>query len=553
MSKTRKALHALVVLAFLTSLFALAIGEIVPNPDDFARKILDIRQSDASFDRSLKANPNQFGAQPAMDKASFLWEGFEDGVIPPTDWTVVEWNPEETWEIDTYNPFEGAYNASCFYDATYTDIQDEWLISPVMNFTAKSDLKVKFAWMMSYYWSVDPYDNYDLIFAVTTDGGSNWDLIWDEEDEGVFDSWVWYEKTIDLSAYETETTVQIALGYIGWDGAQASIDAIDVNDDAAPIGRCCYDYDVDPQNPQCADNTALECDALGGNWDGALNCTDDPCPALGPNDLCTGAIAMVDNDVIVGSTVGATVDCPGVLDWNAVWYSFENPYTCANVTMDYCAVPTVYNVECLGVVLYDECPEDCPNYILYTSNEWVNCGMPSTQPITHYDMLAAGDYWYPVFIGDGACDPIEADFSFRFLMVECPAAQDGDYCGLPIEVSIPGDLRGEYVDVNTTCGRLDYYGGQSTCLGYYDQGEDIIYEITVTTETCVDILVDPVQTYSGFALDDNCPPDLSCIVVATAGYSSTEYGVMGVDLAVGTYYLMIDTWPSPDCIPDFDL
>ena len=181
MSKNRKALHALVVLAFLTSLFALAIGEYVPNPDDLARKLLDVRQSDATFDRSLKADPNQSGAKPAWDRTSFLWEGFEGGVMPPTGWTLIQYNPVETWEVDTYSPFEGTYKATCVYDATYTDVQDEWMISPVMDFTAKSDHKISFAWLMSYYWGVDPYDNYDLVVKISTDGRQTWTDLWDEQ------------------------------------------------------------------------------------------------------------------------------------------------------------------------------------------------------------------------------------------------------------------------------------------------------------------------------------------------------------------------------------
>jgi hypothetical protein len=700
MTTFRKTLHALVVLAFLTSLFALAIGEIVPNPDDFARKLLDVRQNDATLDRSLKADPNQSGAKPAWDRTSYLWEGFEGGAVPPTGWTLQQFNPVETWQIETYNPYEGMYYATCLYDATYTDEQHEWLVSPVMDFSgAGPDLKLKFAWQMSYYWGVDPYDNYDLSVGITTDG-TNWDILWSEADEGAFDSWVWYEKTIPLPDYvsepvvnywyceadaagtvtgygddmygtgwyfydgtdvewwniwfydhpldlerykeitiefwawklgdpswlelavnwstdqwpngtgapplpgedenlmigravlvdsvdvpdgdplhyvvtytipdynpewvsvdvrgqnfmiegvithECKANIQINLHYDGYDGAQGSFDAIEINDDPAPVGRCCYG---DPQDPSCADNTQPECDALSGDWDDALDCTED-CPAAGQNDLCTGAVPMVDGGTYAGTTAGATVDCPGILDWNAVWFSFELT-ECASVTMDYCYTPSPQEVLCLGVVIYDECPEDCPNYILYTSNEWLyDCGTPTSNPRTHFDMLNAGTYYYPVFMGDAGCAPIEAPFAFDFHVVVCPQAQEGDYCDMPILVEIPADMRAEYVDFNTTCGRLDYYS--NTCLGYYDGGEDIIYEVTVTEEVTVDVLVDPDATYSGFAIDDGCPLDAStCLGVATAGYSSDEYGFYGITIAPGTYYIMVDTWPSPACV-DFKL
>jgi hypothetical protein len=52
-------------------------------------------------------------------------------------------------------------------------------------------------------------------------------------------------------------------------------------------------------------------------------------------------------------------------------------------------------------------------------------------------------------------------------------------------------------------------------------------------------------------IDDNCPPDLSCLAYCTS-YGSSCF-INNVTLAVGTYYIMIDTWPAPDCIPNFTL
>jgi hypothetical protein len=44
----------------------------------------------------------------------------------------------------------------------------------------------------------------------------------------------------------------------------------------APTGRCCYNNYQD-----CVDTSQVACTALNGVWNGALNCTDDPCPAVG--------------------------------------------------------------------------------------------------------------------------------------------------------------------------------------------------------------------------------------------------------------------------------
>jgi len=184
--------------------------------------------------------------------SEYLSEDFEATSMPPSGWDLIQYNPLQTWEIDTFNPFNGDYNASCYYDTVY---QDEWLVTPNMDFsTAGSDLRVEFAWMMSYYWSVDPYDNYDLILKITTDD-STWIDLWSEEFVGAFDNWTWYEQTIDLSAYIGESFVKLAFVYNGFYGAQAAIDAITVLDGAAPSGpEISVDFEFAADNDVCGGN-----------------------------------------------------------------------------------------------------------------------------------------------------------------------------------------------------------------------------------------------------------------------------------------------------------
>ncbi len=125
----------------------------------------------------------------------------------------------------------------------------------------------------------------------------------------------------------------------------------------------------------------------------------------------------------------------------------------------------------------------------------------------------------------------------------------GSDCGSSIGVTLPAEL--PYSDIGqTTCGRVDDY--ESTCLDIYDGGEDIIYELTVTSQCTVDITLYPNASYTGICIDDECPPGSSCMDYSTSSGSSA-HGLSGVILAPGSYYVMVDTWPTPDCIPDFDL
>lgn len=120
----------------------------------------------------------------------------------------------------------------------------------------------------------------------------------------------------------------------------------------------------------------------------------------------------------------------------------------------------------------------------------------------------------------------------------------GDDCTDPIVIGgIP------YMDVNTTCGRINDY--TETCLGSYDGGEDIIYQLVLTETKTLEFAMTTTDTWTGMLLTNECPPTATCIA------TGTNSGAGGVtftqELAPGTYYIMIDTWPAPTCITQFTL
>lgn len=126
------------------------------------------------------------------------------------------------------------------------------------------------------------------------------------------------------------------------------------------------------------------------------------------------------------------------------------------------------------------------------------------------------------------------------------AATVGDDCTDPI--MIPGL---PYTDTNqANCGRGNNY--DATCLGWWDAGEDIVYEFTLAAMTFVKITVDPLGTrYVGILVDDACPPGLDCNSIFLG--EGTGVKVMNLKLEAGTYYIMIDSWPPPACVPAFNL
>jgi len=127
-------------------------------------------------------------------------------------------------------------------------------------------------------------------------------------------------------------------------------------------------------------------------------------------------------------------------------------------------------------------------------------------------------------------------------------AATGDDCTDPITVDFSSDL--PYSDLGqTTCGRLDDY--MDTGMGYYDGGEDIIYELTVGTAGVYNFTMTTTTSWTGMGIFDTCPPGATTLFLDTnSGSGGCE--ILLADLAVGTYYLMMDIWPTPDCY-EFDL
>jgi hypothetical protein len=158
--------------------------------------------------------------------ACALDEGFDSAI--PASWDNIMTNANEnwTWTGTGGNP-DGRID--CQYDASLGQ-QDESIITDSIDLSSLTAPGLYFDWFMSYYWGVTPNDNYDLTVSITTDNGANWTDLWTEADAGEFDSYTWYTKQVDLSAYASETGAQFRFNYNGADGAQAAFDNIKVCD-----------------------------------------------------------------------------------------------------------------------------------------------------------------------------------------------------------------------------------------------------------------------------------------------------------------------------------
>ena len=244
----------------------------------------------------------------------------------------------------------------------------------------------------------------------------------------------------------------------------------------------------------------------------------EPDPA-GPGDSC---------DMAITASAGTNSN-PGAPCW------FE--YTAAAdgiLHIDACGLA--------GVDTYLELWGECSDSVRLAYDD-DGCPSKTLESSLDYPCSAGEDYY--IFWDDKYSSSVGVPHDF---VISEAALSPGDNCDDPIVVSIPSAL--PYTTSDTTCGRIDDY--EDTCLGYYDGGDDIIFELQVASNSKLCIELDPgTYTYSGISIDDECPDtDLTCIDYSTS-YAAVPHG-FEVELDAGTYYIMIDSWPSPQCI-DFDL
>jgi len=154
-----------------------------------------------------------------------MFEGFEAGVVPPSGWTLIQTNPNQTWQIDTVKP---PPRNDRFYAAVKCDLalldQDELLLSPA--FTSDNG-RVSLWSFGSPFWCRDDYDNCDLqVWFVNGAWGGGDDVWLGKTDDDWTGKWEWSYSTFDFSPYASGNPARIALRYVGNDGAKIGVDDI---------------------------------------------------------------------------------------------------------------------------------------------------------------------------------------------------------------------------------------------------------------------------------------------------------------------------------------
>ena len=173
-----------------------------------------------------------------------------------------------------------------------------------------------------------------------------------------------------------------------------------------------------PQTVALVSGTAydfyVQDDCGGGdlsNWVGPYTFTYYAAPA---NDDCVTAEVVTGPypSAVTGTTLGATIDCAGVLDWEAVWYEVDLPYAVNNMNVDYCG--TLTDIPTIGIVYYFDCT-DCAAYVIADDYLFQDCGVPggiTTAYMNFYNIPGPTTVRFPVYLGD------QMDFLATFNVTE---------------------------------------------------------------------------------------------------------------------------------------
>jgi len=354
-----------------------------------------------------------------------------------------------------------------------------------------------------------------------------------------------------------------------------------------PTGACC-----DTSTLTCTSNvTEVNCQGPNLAWTVGLGCDqlDPPCTSIPDpagtdcaNPIPIGALPFFDTNTTSDKGNDFTNTCLGEYDnGNDILYELTIADTqCVDITVSGATLDDNW----IGVALDDACPPDnaCIAHGTSQSNVATITNL-TLAPGTYYLMidrwpLASAGLDFALSITDcggaptgACCNSVNQVCTDNVLQANCQGPGDawsvgvacgdlvppcapeidpiGQDCEFPhVVTAIPFD------DVNSTIDKKEDYS--SSCLGVHDNGDDIIYEITLTSGHCVDITVagaTAIDHSIGVVVDNVCPPGPSCL--AQASTPGTVATISNLQLSPGTYYLMIDREPDNEgfAVLDFRL
>jgi hypothetical protein len=187
----------------------------------------------------------------------------------------------------------------------------------------------------------------------------------------------------------------------------------------------------------------------------------------------------------------------------------------------------------VGLFVYN----GCPNVIGTTcvAQATSGAGNPSLSSVT---LSAPGNYYILV-----STLPPPSCTAFNISITTCPTGTTCSYSR--VIPSLPYTQSGL-----TTCGFGNDYNSTHACTDAYMNGEDFVFSYTISTPQCIDVFTTGTTGWTGAFILNGCPSTVgtTCIARNTSIYGNPT--ITGAFLpAPGTYYIVVDTRPMPNCTP----
>lgn len=275
---------------------------------------------------------------------------------------------------------------------------------------------------------------------------------------------------------------------------------------------------------------------------------DEPCGAIDLN-VNIGSCAFQSAVLDAFSTVSTGMPAPGCGSLGPdVWFKVTVPAGGLIIDMDDNGGPTNFDMawytgpSCNNLTTLVECDaSDSQNGSMpMICRTGTSCTIPGD--CAQNAKLATGTVVYVrVWVNGGS-----SSGPFDICAYEPAPAGAPSNCGSATTIaSLPFTNSGQ-----TTCCRVNSYTSSNGCASAYQDGEDFMYSYTPASNQTIDITLTGTLSYTGVFVTDRCPSSGAAVCVGQATSSTGNPTLCGVNLVGGTtYYIMIDTDPSPTCTP----
>jgi hypothetical protein len=179
---------------------------------------------------SAMAHTTKYGPVPSVQQMkplsdgtkgnlTLLDENFSTTSMPPPGWRVTNTNPNGKWKIDNVRFHSAPYSAEVYRGLSCHGLQNEWLMTPYLNFSKYLNYNHTNKIFMHFWWYSDTYVvQYGLIYfnvSVSTDGGTTWKKVWAAINHSNFpeNEFSLVGMPIDLSTYRNNTNVTIGFQF----------------------------------------------------------------------------------------------------------------------------------------------------------------------------------------------------------------------------------------------------------------------------------------------------------------------------------------------------